>query len=901
MKEGREARRTKPPILRWHGLLADRSRFQRRMVFGVLVALAITLTFTQFGLMHVIVSGEGDAYMVLLLVPMALAAMALGTGAGLLMGVISGAVLALHAVVQPLSYYEVIAVTPNSALLIFGLTGAALGLFFALALRKAPTGHRRRFRMVLVALLVAVGFSAMFVLNATMQVTLDVAMRAGESFDPEVALTRIFVGVARLGDPILQILLDTLLMSCVCIVADSLLCYFWPPADQSPLQNMFRMWLLLVVALGFMLVSTVSFVMITSQEFGAAQTKIQGEIDYLEKQLAASDVRRDFLSRVESKVEEVLSDEDQEKLVDSYSVDSLMEGYDQMADGTVIIATGSDADSVVLASNDESFAVGSRLDDVLSDVSIESIVTSSETNTLVRVVYDRSYGEYEELPSNWRIVAELGYLLAQKTGDYTTIMIRPSSMVYAERSSVAMWVALATFVLLGLVFAMVSLLLNRMVIEPVATVDAGLDAICAGELETVVDARGSIEMRSLSDGINTTVGTLKGLIAESEHRMHQDLVTAQTIQESALPSTFPPFPDVHEFDIYASMDAAREVGGDFYDFFLINDHTLGFLIADVSGKGIPGALFMMKAKAELDNYIQTGMDLAEAIQTANYRLCEGNDAGMFVTVWAATLDFRSGVLTYVNAGHNPPLLRHEGTWTWLDRRSGLFMGTFEKAKYKSFELRLARGDALLLYTDGVNEAFNTDEEEYGNKRLEDFLCDHATLHPREVVTGLRASVAKWATGAEQSDDITILALEYGSAPLASSKLVVPAEISHLEEVIDFVDAELAGRLCPLGVQRRVDIALEELFVNVCQHAYVESSEVGECEIEYVYTTKPSAITVTITDSGVPFDPLEQSQSVDMLDAVEQGGLGIAMVKHNVDDLSYVRDGDRNVVAFSKRW
>lgn len=901
MKKRREGKRSKPPILRWYGLLADRSRFQRRTVFGVLAALVVTLTFTQFGLMHVTISDEGDAYLVLLLVPMALAAMALGTGAGLLMGVISGAVLALHAVVQPLSYYEVIAVTPNSALLIFGLTGAALGLFFALALRKGPKGHRRRLRVVLLSLLVAVGFSAMFVVNATLQVTMDIAMRAGESFDAEVALARIFVGVARLGDPILQILLDTLLMSFVCILADSLLRYFWPPADQSPLQSMFRMWLLLVVALGFMLVSTVSYVMITSQEFGSAQTKMQGEIHYLDKQLAASDVRREFLSHVETKAEDVLSEEDQIRLAESYSVDSLMQGYDRMADGTVIIASGTDPDAVVVASNDEVFAVGSRLDEVMSDISIDSIVTSSETNALVRVVYDRSYSAYEELPTNWRIVAEIGYLLAQETGDYVTVMIRPSAMVYAERSIVAMWVALATFVLLGLVFAMVSLLLKRMVVGPVATVDSGLDAICAGELETVVDARGSIEMCSLSDGINTTVGTLKGLIAESERRMHQDLVTAQTIQESALPSTFPPFPDVHEFDIYASMDAAREVGGDFYDFFLINDHTLGFLIADVSGKGIPGALFMMKAKAELDNYIQTGMGLAEAIQTANYRLCEGNDAGMFVTVWAAILDFRSGALTYVNAGHNPPLLRHEGAWTWLDNRSGLFMGTFEKAKYKSFELRLALGDALLLYTDGVNEAFNTDEEEYGNARLEEFLCDHATLHPREVVTGLRASVAKWATGAEQSDDITILALEYGSAPLASSKLVVPAEISHLEEVIDFVDAELAGRLCPLGVQRRVDIALEELFVNVCQHAYSGSSEVGECEVEYVYTTNPNAITVTISDSGVPFDPLEQSQSVDILDAVEQGGLGIAMVKHNVDDLSYVRDGDRNIVAFSKRW
>jgi serine phosphatase RsbU (regulator of sigma subunit) len=257
-----------------------------------------------------------------------------------------------------------------------------------------------------------------------------------------------------------------------------------------------------------------------------------------------------------------------------------------------------------------------------------------------------------------------------------------------------------------------------------------------------------------------TVSALKEWIQEAERRIEQELATARAIQESALPSLFPPFPDISEFDLYACMDPAREVGGDFYDFYLLDEGVLAFLIADVSGKGIPGALFMMEAKSELSNYMQSGMDLADVVKTVNRRLCAGNEAGMFVTAWIATLDYRHGILTYVNAGHNPPLLRHNGTWSWLKNRSGLFLGTFETATYKSFQLQLESGDELLLYTDGVNEAFSVDGEEYGNDRLEAFLAAHTTMGPRDIVDALKASVDAWAAGAEQSDDITILSLDY---------------------------------------------------------------------------------------------------------------------------------------------
>ena len=334
--------------------------------------------------------------------------------------------------------------------------------------------------------------------------------------------------------------------------------------------------------------------------------------------------------------------------------------------------------------------------------------------------------------------------------------------VFAHRTATIALNTLCYLVLFGAVYVLVSYLLDRVVVRGFKRTNEVLARITAGDLDQRVEEHGSEEFDAFSEGINTTVDALKNWIAEAERRMEQDLETGRAIQRGALPKTFPAFPQIDAFDLFASMDAAKEVGGDFYGFFLVDDNTLGFLIADVSGKGIPGALFMMTAKTQIERCMSAGLSLSEAVREANYGLCEGNDAGMFVTLWAATLNWKTGELTYVNAGHNYPLLRHGrgGSWEWLKKRNGLFLGTFATAKYTQSTLVLEPGDELILYTDGVNEAFSVDEEEYGNDRLESFLAAHNTLGPRELVESLRADVATWAEGAEQSDDITILCLEY---------------------------------------------------------------------------------------------------------------------------------------------
>ena len=202
----------------------------------------------------------------------------------------------------------------------------------------------------------------------------------------------------------------------------------------------------------------------------------------------------------------------------------------------------------------------------------------------------------------------------------------------------------------------------------------------------------------------------------------------------------------------------------------------------------------------------------------------------------------------------------------------------------------------------MNEAFNVEEEQYGDERLEAFLTAHASMHPRTLVGAMANELSAWAEGAEQSDDITMVCLEYGVPPEATGTLTVPATLDKLEDVTAVINDELAARLCPITAQLKIDMACEELFVNICEYAYAGQEKPGNVRLDYVYNTNPSALTVSLTDWGVPFDPLSVgSFSLDSDEDITLGGMGILLAKQSVDDMSYVREGDTNVIAFRKAW
>ena len=275
----------------------------------------------------------------------------------------------------------------------------------------------------------------------------------------------------------------------------------------------------------------------------------------------------------------------------------------------------------------------------------------------------------------------------------------------------------------------------------------------------------STTFNAMTDELQSSIKNLQAVTAEKE-RIAAELDLAKNIQQSMLPSEFPPFPDKTEFDIYATMEAAKEVGGDFYDFYMVDENHLVITIADVSGKGVPAALFMMSSKTILKNFVMmanTADDLAAAITLANAQLNQNNEELMFVTVFLAMLDLKTGKLIYVNAAHNPPLIMHDGKYEYLPKNEKRVppLGVRPKTHYVQQELQMTKGDVLFMYTDGVTEAENTEGELYSNERLEDFLnSTEKDLPLEEILAKVRQSIKTYANGAQQSDDITMLAIRY---------------------------------------------------------------------------------------------------------------------------------------------
>ena len=247
-------------------------------------------------------------------------------------------------------------------------------------------------------------------------------------------------------------------------------------------------------------------------------------------------------------------------------------------------------------------------------------------------------------------------------------------------------------------------------------------------------------------------------------RMEHELLIARTIQMAMLPKAFPPYHDRPDLNIYGMVDPAKEVGGDFYDFYLIDKTHLAITIADVSGKGVPAALFMVVAKTILKNCVMMTKDmdkLAEAMDKANDQLCQGNEESMFVTVFLGVLDITNGEFIYVNGGHNPPLMKTNGKFEYLSLKKSCMLGAMEGMKYRAQRLVMKPGDMLFLYTDGVTEAQDTDSRLYSEARLQNVLNREADdKNAKDVLADIRKSVADYAGDAEQFDDITMLGLIY---------------------------------------------------------------------------------------------------------------------------------------------
>jgi sigma-B regulation protein RsbU (phosphoserine phosphatase) len=283
----------------------------------------------------------------------------------------------------------------------------------------------------------------------------------------------------------------------------------------------------------------------------------------------------------------------------------------------------------------------------------------------------------------------------------------------------------------------------------------------------VVDISTGDEIEALADSfcrmdieIKDYLTQLSAITAEKE-RIGAELDVARHIQSSMLPCIFPPFPDRKEFDIYATMTPAKEVGGDFYDFFMVDPHHLAVVMADVSGKGVPAALFMVIAKTLIKDHTTPGADLGAVFTTVNELLCESNSEGLFVTAFEGVLDLVTGEFRFVNAGHEMPYLcKAGGQYELRKLRPGFVLAGMEGMRYRSGSFMMEPGDKFFQYTDGVTEATNAGNDLYGQARLTETLNQHTDDEPMELLPAIKADIDRFVGAAPQFDDITMLSLVY---------------------------------------------------------------------------------------------------------------------------------------------
>ena len=372
----------------------------------------------------------------------------------------------------------------------------------------------------------------------------------------------------------------------------------------------------------------------------------------------------------------------------------------------------------------------------------------------------------------------------------------------------------------------------------------------------------------------------------------KELEMAKDIQLAALPNVFPPFPDETRFDIWASMETAKEVGGDFYDFYFTGPDRVLFLVADVSGKGVPAAMFMMRAKTLIKSIAQTGKPLAQVFEEANDTLCEGNSSNTFVTVWAGEINMHTGHIAYVNAGHNPPVVRCGGKVEYLKSRPSLVLGALSGIRYRVNELKLEPGDAIYLYTDGIVEQPNASGVLYGEARLLNTLSD-CTERREAVLSAVLSDVRRHAAGTEQADDCTQLVIRYRGEPDVFSREYAPT-MDGIAKAAD--DLASALELVPEKVKNQLMVAADEIFANIVRH----SGATG-WSLTIERTRHPDGVRLIITDDGKPFDPLSHRDPDTTLCAEERevGGLGILIIKKTMSPVTYRRRNGKNILTIGK--
>ena len=425
-------------------------------------------------------------------------------------------------------------------------------------------------------------------------------------------------------------------------------------------------------------------------------------------------------------------------------------------------------------------------------------------------------------------------------------------------------------------------------------------------------SRGRIVSRDENNAPLRVVGThvditarkqMEGELERARQRMADELNVGREIQMSMLPLTFPPYPRRREFEVFALLEPAREVGGDFYDFFLLDDDHFCMCVGDVSGKGVPAALFMAVTKTLIKSRASNDYSPASILTHVNNEISRSNDASMFVTIFLGILNLSSGELLYSNAGHNPPYIRRaHGELIRLDHRHGPVIGAVQDLVYGQDKATLTRRDLFFAYTDGVTEAMNEEQRLYDERRLAELLSSCDSNDAEAIVRATLEDIRSFQGSAAQADDITILATTYYGEPEGTEVRVLRLSlVNRLEEIgriHESFNAFSEAHGVPTPIRRQINLVLDELLSNVISYAFEDDEE---REIDVRIELSSGRLAVTIADDGIPFNPFSGAPPDTSLSLEERelGGLGIHVVRKVMDEVSYNRRTDRNVVILVK--
>lgn len=487
----------------------------------------------------------------------------------------------------------------------------------------------------------------------------------------------------------------------------------------------------------------------------------------------------------------------------------------------------------------------------------------------------------------------------------------------AIRRVIAFFVAiLFVIILLGCIFGT---LFAKKLAEPIRTLTKDVAKLDGGNLDYRIRLNTGDEIEDLGHAFNgmaeqiqNYVDNLAAITAEKE-RIRTEIQVASHLQADMLPEAEGAFDDRDEFDLAASMTPAKGVGGDFYDFFLLDENRLAMVMADVSGKGVPAALFMVVSRTLIRSRLMTVKnerdELAYMAEEINRSLCDNNKNGMFVTAWIGVLDITTGEVAYINAGHCRPLLRRKnGSCEYDDVLGGLVFAGMEDATYRQGSLRLRQGDTLLLYTDGVTEATSKQQQLYGEERLLRTIADAGSVTPEELLQELWKDVDEFQKDAAQFDDITMLAVTYHGNGF-EEKSDKP-DMDKMKDFADFVEGVLEENGISMKTVMKIQMTVDEIYSNICYYSGAEEVTVG-IRIEesagqkgrgYKAGRAKKEITLYFEDDGIPYNPLERPDPdvEKLLEQRKEGGLGIYLVKKRMDRMEYEYINERNKLTVYKK-